>query len=208
MSTGRSIRARRWWPLAAAVALIAGVLAAPSATAAANFTLRERLSESTDGVQADAEIQREGVSADGRYVVMRGYATNLVAGDTNADLDVFLHDRWTGTTTRVSVDSDDQQGDGASYNADVSSAGPLVVFSSDATNLVPNDTNGQTDVFLRDVDAGTTTRLSVASDGTQATGGSSSLARISADGTKVVFRSRATNIVRGGHQQQFRRVRP
>jgi Tol biopolymer transport system component len=129
-------------------------------------------------------------------------ATNFVAGDTNGATDVFVHDRQTGTTTRVSVASDGTQGNGDSsvLNPRISSDGRFVAFASLATNLVAGDTNAVADVFVHDRQTGATTRVSVASGGSQANGASGiffpSLS-ISSDGRFVGFDSDATNLVSG-----------
>jgi Tol biopolymer transport system component len=136
------------------------------------------------------------ISADGRYVAFVSRATNLVAGDTNDKDDVFIHDMQTGTTTRVSVDSNGTQGDGQSggFNPSISADGRYVAFESAATNLVPGDTNGAEDVFIHDTQTGTTTRVSVDSEGAQGDGDSCELS-ISADGRYVAFESLASNLV-------------
>ena len=89
------------------------------------------------------------ISADGRFVAFDSEATNLVPGDTNDASDVFVRDRQTGTTRRVSVSSGGAQGNGASFDPAISADGRFVAFNSDATNLVPGDTNGAADVFVR-----------------------------------------------------------
>ena len=124
------------------------------------------------------------------------FATNLVAGDTNGKLDVFVHDRDTGTTERLSIAFNGTQGNDESFSPAISSVGRFVAFQSDATNLVPNDTNNRSDIFVRDRQTGTTERVSVASDGTQANGDSISPA-ISSDGRFVAFSSEASNLVAG-----------
>lgn len=134
------------------------------------------------------------ISADGRYVVYESSATNLVAGDTNGSSDVFIRDRTAGTTARVSLTSGGLQATGSSSTADVSDNGRYVVFHSTAANLVAGDTNGTTDVFIRDRTAATTTRASVSTGGTQANGLSGS-PRITGDGSRVVFVSDASNLV-------------
>jgi Tol biopolymer transport system component len=140
------------------------------------------------------------MSRDGRFVVFASRASNLVAGDVNGASDVFLHDAATGATEQVS-----QAGDGAIGNGDsvlgarqaLSDDGRFVVFASDATNLVPNDHNGEMDVFVRDRLSRTTERVSVASDGNGAIGQSGPLVAISADGRFVAFNSIAANVVAG-----------
>src|SRR5207253_4838913 len=90
------------------------------------------------------------ISADGRFVAFQSGATDLVPGDTNGAYDVFVYDRQTGVTERVSVDSAGNQGNDFSGSPVLSADGRLVTFESRATNLVPGDTNGQWDVFVHD----------------------------------------------------------
>jgi Tol biopolymer transport system component len=92
------------------------------------------------------------VSADGRYVSFTSNASGFVSGDTNSYFDVFVHDRVTGATVRVSVDSNGVQGDGPSVGGALSADGRFVAFAGDATNLVAGDSNGLTDVFVHDRD--------------------------------------------------------
>ena len=135
------------------------------------------------------------ISADGRYVAFASYAHDIVAGDTNNAADVFRRDRLNGETIRVSVSSAEAQrnrGDG--IGVDVSADGNLIVFGSKASNLVPRDTNRVADVFVRNVAAGTTTRVSVTSSERQGERGSLDPA-ISADGLHAVFSSSAANLV-------------
>lgn len=172
-----------------------------------------RVSVATGGAQSNNQSFDPSISTDGRYVAFRSYATNLVSGDTNNAYDVFLHDRETTTTTRVSVASDGTQGNNASNYGSVSGNGQYVVFTSSATNLVSGDTNGGEDVFVRDVINGTTTRVNVASDGTQADTSSNyyyyynnTKPTISSDGTYVAFGSYTSNLVPGdtnGYEDVF-----
>jgi Tol biopolymer transport system component len=136
------------------------------------------------------------ISADGRYVVFDSYATNLVAGDTNGMSDVFVRDRQTGTTTLVSKSSTGVLGSGNSYYASISADGRYVAFYSYAVNLVTGDTNGVEDIFVRDRQTGTTTRVSKSSAGVEGDG-DSIYPSISADGRYVVFYSAASNLVPG-----------
>ena len=136
------------------------------------------------------------ISADGRFVAFSSEATNLVPGDTNSRSDIFVRDLLTNTTTRVSVDSAGNQGTNESYTPSISADGRFVTFSSDASNLVPGDSNNNEDIFVRDLFTNTTTRVSVDSAGNQAIG-SSGRPSISADGKFVTFSSRATNLVPG-----------
>jgi TolB protein len=84
-----------------------------------------------------------------RFVAYQSFASNLVPGDTNGTRDIFLTDRETGQTIRVNVSTAGAQADGTSFNTSLSEDGAWVGFSSDATNLVPEDTNGASDGFVR-----------------------------------------------------------
>ena len=108
----------------------------------------------------DGNSKRFRIVPDGRYIAFESSATNLVARDTNEATDVFVHDRKTGATERMSVDSAGIEGDSDSGAPSLSADGRYVVFDSRATNLVPNDT-GQSDVFIHDRATGKTARVSV-----------------------------------------------
>jgi hypothetical protein len=112
-----------------------------------------RASESSSGEQANDYAFPFGLSSDGRWLVFQSFATNLVPGDTNAATDVFVRDNWTKAVTRVSVSSTGAQGDSHVRMAAISADGRVVAFTSDASNLVPGDTNGLPDVFWHDRDA-------------------------------------------------------
>jgi Tol biopolymer transport system component len=140
-----------------------------------------RVSVASNGAQAnDPGVQFSSISADGRFIAFRSRASNLVPGDTNGAEDVFVHDQQTRQTTRVSVASDGSQANGGSGAASISADGRFVGFNSVASNLVAGDTNGDSDVFVHDQRTRQTTRVSVASDDSQANGGSAG-ARISID---------------------------
>jgi len=158
-----------------------------------------RVSVSSAGAQANGLCIRPAVSGTGRYVVFMSTATNLVAADTNGLPDVFRHDRDTDAdgvfdepgfiaTIRASVSDAEAQSDGASlsYGQAVSDDGNRIAFESDGTNLVPGDTNASTDIFVRDVTAGTTVRVSVSATGAEAVFGAQNAA-ISGNGRWVVF---------------------
>ena len=157
-----------------------------------------RVSVADDGGEADHDSSltsnHSAISKSGRYVVFESGATNLVAGDTNLARDVFVRDRKTRTTRRVSVSSAGAEANGSSYNAAISASGRYVVFTSDADNLVPGDTNGRNDVFVHDRKTRETTRANLTSDGMESDG-SANDGGISADGRFVVFTSGATNLV-------------
>jgi hypothetical protein len=133
--------------------------AAPSVATAAPGT--KRVSVSTGGAQANRASGDPAISGSGRYVVFVSNASNLVAGDTNGASDVFVHDRTTGTTERVSVSSNGTQGNDGSFSGIATTRnGRYVAFMSNASNLVANDPDGHfEDVFLRDRDLGTTVRI-------------------------------------------------
>jgi Tol biopolymer transport system component len=159
--------------------------------------------ESVDsaGVGGDAQSYDPSLSPDGRYVAFWSWASNLVPGGTNGHAHVFVHDRQTGATTCVSVDSAGVQGNDESGYGQIpaiSADGRFVVFTSFATNLVPGDTNGQPDVFVHDLQTGVTTRVNVSSSGEQGNGyGQWQSVAISADGRFVVFDDNASNFVSG-----------
>jgi Tol biopolymer transport system component len=140
-----------------------------------------------------------GITPDGRYIAFVSTATNLISSDTNGVADSFAYDRWNGTTELVSVGSGGVQGDNESYAPLMSADGRYAAFISLADNLVPGDTNGALDVFVRDRQAGTTQRVSVSSSGAQANGtfGFNVSVAISADGRYVVFSHGAWNLVPG-----------
>jgi hypothetical protein len=164
-----------------------------------------RVSVDSTGVQGNYGGEYPSISADGRYVVFRSYATNLVPGDTNGRCDIFDHDRQTGQTTRVSVDSAGVQGNYGSYYSSISADGRYVAFISDASNLVPGDTNDWSDVFVHDRQTGETTRVSVSSAGVEGNYDCYSPS-ISADGRFVAFITSASNLVPGdtsGSQDVF-----
>jgi Tol biopolymer transport system component len=156
----------------------------------------ERVSVDSLGLEGDGDSYRPSLSDDGSIVVFTSLAKNLVAGDANQASDVFLHDRGSGLTERVSVDSAGGEAAGASEYATVSSDGRRIAFDSQAPDLVPGDVNNAWDVFVRDRGAGTTERMSVDSSGAEAAGDSRGGA-ISGGGHKVAFESRAANLVAG-----------
>ena len=118
------------------------------ATDLAAGTLR-RVSVTNGGAQAGGGSVLPSVSGSGRFVAFTSSADDLVAGDTNGVADVFVRDRLLGTTRRVSVSAAGAQGDGGCGFPALSTDGRHVAFESEATNLVPRDTNQTFDVFLR-----------------------------------------------------------
>lgn len=152
-------------------------------------------SVSTSGQQGNGESRTPSISADGRIVCFTSRATNLVPGGTNGWDQVVCRDLATGQTTLVSVNSSGEQGDQSSYcvNSAISSDGRFVAFTSNARNLVMDDTNFSSDVFVHDRVAMTTRRVSVASGGVQAFG-HSSFGSISGDGARVAFLSESHSL--------------
>jgi Tol biopolymer transport system component len=161
-----------------------------------------RLSVDSAGNQGNRSSVGASISADGRFVAFNSDASNIVPGDTNDETDIFVRDSLTNTTTRVSVDSAGNQGNGQSVGPSISSDGRFVAFISNASNLVPGDTNENTDIFVRDTLTNITTRVSVNSAGNQGNGNSYNPS-ISADGRFVAFSSVASNIVPGDTNIRF-----
>ena len=149
-----------------------------------------------NGDSGGPSVDSLSISADGRFVAFTSAASSLVSGDTNGALDVFVRDRLSGTTERVSVASDGSQADADCFSPSISADGRFVAFHSTASRLVAGDSNGVSDVFVHDRLGGTTERASVGSSGGEANG-ASRYASISADGRFVVFASTATNLVAG-----------
>jgi Tol biopolymer transport system component len=138
------------------------------------------------------------MSANGRFVAFVSAARNLVRGDTNGELDVFVRDRRARRTYRVSVSTAGRQGNGESSGVAISEEGRYVAFTSEASNLVRHDTNRAPDVFVHDLVRRRTIRVSVSSSECQSNGSVVDQApSISSFGTVVAFDSEATNLVRG-----------
>jgi len=140
-----------------------------------------------------------GLSPDGRYVLFESSAGDLAAGDTNGVADIFLRDLISGTTVAVSVSTNGDVGNGASYSSTMTPDGRYVAFASAANNLVSDDTNGIPDVFLRDLQSRATTLISVGAKlvSSATLFGSSDSPAVTPDGRYVAFYSTATNLVAG-----------
>lgn len=156
----------------------------------------ERVSAGTNGEQGNGHSTYPDVSDDGRYVVFQSGANTLGPNDGNGASDVFLRDRQAGTLTRASVGPGGIEANGGSQFPRISAGGRTAAFESSASNLVSDDANGKDDIFLRDRLAGTTERVSLASNGTEGNGHSTNAA-INGDGTVVVYQSDAANLVAG-----------
>ena len=123
------------------------------------------------------------LSAGGNLVAFASHSPDLVVGDTNRNADVFVHDRWEGTTSRVSLGNGGEQSDGPSTDPSISEDGRWVAFTSEATNLVAGDTNSAADVFVRDTKDGRTTRVALP----PGAAGAACAPAISGDGSTVAF---------------------
>jgi hypothetical protein len=176
------------------IGIIIAVTAGPAAA-----QVIERVSVSSSEAEANGDSFApvyDGVSADGRFVVFESDATNLVSADGNGLRDVFVRDRLLGTTTRVSGAWSGGDATGESRYPSISDDGRWIAFSSDAPDLVADDTNAAQDVFVFDRTTGQISRVSMAWDGSEGNGDSRTPS-ISGDGRYVAFRSGATNIVPG-----------
>lgn len=154
----------------------------------------ERISISSTGEEGNNISSAPYISADGRYVVFYSDASNLVPNDTNGMKDTFVHDRQTNQTKRISITSTGEQATGNSYNGIISADNRYIAFASASNNIVPNDNNGQWDVFLYDQQNEQITLISATPDGTPGNGGSANQA-ISDDSHYIVFSSFADNLV-------------
>jgi Tol biopolymer transport system component len=166
-----------------------------------------RVSVDSGGGEVNDDSSSASISADGRYVAFESIATDLVAGDSNNKVDIFVHDRDVDgdgiydepggiSTVRVSEATGGGEGNGDSSSASISDDGRYVAFESDADNLVADDNNGSADVFVHDRQTGATTRVSVDLAGLEDTGDSNNPS-ISADGSSVTFQSDADDLVAG-----------
>lgn len=156
----------------------------------------KRVSVSSDGDQASGRSEYPTISADGRLVAFQSGAANLVADDANGMTDIFVHDLSAGTTERVSLSSDGGDANGNSERPSLSGDGKLIAFQSGASDLVAGDSNNTTDVFVRDLERGTSRIASLSADGTQANQ-AATFPDLAADGTVVAFESSAGNLVPG-----------
>ncbi len=157
-----------------------------------------RASVSSSGAEGLGDSNIPSISADGRYVAFSSSASELVPGDTNDASDIFVHDVQTGETTRVSTDGSGNEGNDRSFTPSISDDARYVTFYSYASNLVSDDTNDASDIFVHDVQTGETTRVSTDGSGDEANGRSEAgIGSISADGRYVTFSSTASNLVSG-----------
>ncbi len=155
--------------------------------------ITERISVSSLGEEASGASVRPAISGDSRWVAFESDAGDLVPGDSNGLSDIFLHDRLTRTTSRISVAPGGGDADGASRMAAISGDGRILAFESEATNLVEGDGNGLSDVFVFDRQVGSMTRASVDASGGDGQGFSVAPA-LSGDGRWLAFVSDAPDI--------------
>jgi hypothetical protein len=193
------LRSLRHFSLFALLFLLFSAFVLPQSTSATKFFFggtTTRVSVASDGTEGNIGSYNPSISTDARYIAFYSGATNLVENDTNNVEDVFVHDRQTGQTTRVSVASDGTEGNNDSYTylGSISADGRYVAIRSEASNLVTNDTNNQDDIFVYDRQTEQIVRVSVASDGTQGNGASYYFS-ISADGRYVGIFSTSSNLV-------------
>ncbi len=156
-----------------------------------------RISVGASSQESNGSSTQPFMSADGDFVVFSSSASNLVSEDDNLQQDVFLYSRLTGVIERVSVGTSGESPNNASSFPSVSADGRYVAFISSASNLVSNDTNNVSDVFVYDRDLGVTQRVSLTEAGAQSTGVVSDC-MMSADGQFVVFSSSDSSLVAGG----------
>ncbi len=155
----------------------------------------ELISRSPSGEPGSSDSMDPSISEDARYIVYESSAKNLVTDKTTSNRDIFLYDRVTKKTRRISI-SNGEEANSSSYDAEISADGNVIVFTSQASNLVSNDTEGKKDIFAYDKTTGKITRVSVSSAGVAADG-DSEFSDVSGDGRYVVFESEATNLVSG-----------
>jgi archaellum component FlaF (FlaF/FlaG flagellin family) len=161
-----------------------------------------RVSVSNTGEQADGHSSSLTLSANGRFAAFFSVADNLVPGDTNEPADVFVRDRWAGTTTLVSVPAAGGVADGPSFSSAISADGRFVAYLSEAPNMVTPSPGTIGNIYVRDRWTRTTTLVSNAANGAQANSSSWDVT-LSGDGRSVGFTSSATNLVRGDTNGQY-----
>jgi len=153
-----------------------------------------RVSRALQGGQADGASYAPSLTRDGRLVAFASEATNLVADDSNAVADVFVHDTNTDLTERITLSAEGREASAPSDAPAISATGRFVAFSSGSADLVPGGYRAGRNVFLHDRDTGRTALVSVAR-GNQGANGASDNPVVSEDGSKVAFVSAASNLV-------------
>jgi PKD repeat protein len=161
----------------------------------ANGTI-QRISEPAGGGDASGSSNNPSISANGQFIVFESFAPNLVANDTNNAVDIFIYDRLSQSLERVSVASNNTEGNSHSFSPSVSADGRFVTFYSISSNLAAGDNNRAVDVFVRDRNSGETRIVSTDSNGNPGNMASWQPV-ISADGQFIAFSSNASNLVSG-----------
>jgi Tol biopolymer transport system component len=172
---------------------------------ARDIVLRDRVSGFTrrasstwEGGASNGESREPTISEGGEFVAFASAGNNMVPGDGNSVSDAFMYDVGTGTSARFSTDGGAQRPSGDFYNASTSPTGRFVVFESSAGTLIPGDTNGSTDVFLRDRELGVSVIVSRSTGGGQVNG-SSWDGCITSDGRHAAFTSNGSNLTPQGN---------
>jgi len=168
---------------------------------AVNFRAEAIISQISQGLGGQASNGNSlapTISANGRFIAFHSQANNLVAGDHNGFADIFVYDRQQHTIERVNVNDQGQAAQFVSFFPSISAEGQFIAFQSDAANLVADDDNRTTDIFVHTLATGKTELISRNNRG-QIGNAASSLPRISAEGRYVVFQSQASNLVRQDH---------
>ncbi|MBP9821656.1 MAG: PD40 domain-containing protein [Candidatus Pacebacteria bacterium] len=156
----------------------------------------ELVSKNNEDIFGDGQSYYPKISSDGWYITFESGATNLVENDTNGKQDIFVYNRNTGTIERITINNEEEEANDVSHSSSISSDGRYVVFGSDATNLVADDTNGFHDIFLYDTELDTISRLTADDEENQANS-HSLYPVISSDGEYIAFKSYATNLFDG-----------
>ena len=132
-----------------------------------NTRVTERISVADDGKESNGGSFEPSISGNGRIIAFSSAASNLVPSDANGRIDVFIHDRETRKTQRVSVADNGEESNGSSLGPAISEDGHFIAFGSAASDLVPGDTNGVWDIFVHDRRSRITIRISVGGEGSQ-----------------------------------------
>jgi hypothetical protein len=162
----------------------------------------ELASIDSNGWLANGDSYNSVLTPDGRYVAFDSIASNLTTNDTNNTYDIFLRDRLAGTTERITVNSSGVEANGPSFDPVISSDGRFIAFHSFASNLVSNDNNNASDIFVYDRQMKTFELVSTSDQGT--IGNSDSvMPSMSDDGSMISFRSLASNLVANDNNNTF-----
>lgn len=159
-----------------------------------------RVSVASDGEQGNQQTASSvgnsvAISADGRLIAFRSFASNLVSNDTNSFEDAFIHDRISGETVIVSISTNNVQANNAIESVEISPDGRYIIFHSLADSLIGDDTNEQSDIFVRDIQTNETTRVTISANGFDESNSLSWAGSISSGEVKISFTSDANNLI-------------